>query len=482
MGTSTGKTRCVKCDKEKTTAKCSGCLEDLCFNHLVEHRQQLKKQFDDFENESYIFRQELTDQDIYLENNILIEKINRWEQESIEEIRTTAEEQRQKIISYTTNYVVNIEKKLDQLIQELKDIQNEEDFNEVVLRELQNELKVLKKELHQPPNVNIQEEPSTFITKMCVVITPKTIMTPAIVSNELINVKWKENGITVVGGNRHGSGLDQIGGSWCMYVDRDQTIYVSDGSNHRIVEWKKDATYGRIVAGGNDEGQRNDQLNYPQSMIVDYQTDSLIICDSNNQRVVLWPRQNGTSGATIISDVKCWDLVMDNHGYLYVSDTEKHEVRRWKIGETNGTLVAGGNGKGDRLDQFDGPRYICVDQDQTVYVSDNRNHRVMKWLKGAKEGIVVAGGNGSGSSLSQMYYPSRIMVDSLGTIYVVDSANHRIVRWLNEAKEGSIIVGGNGKGNQSNQLDYPIDFSFDQQNNLYVLDRDNYCVEKFIID
>jgi len=289
-------------------------------------------------------------------------------------------------------------------------------------------------------------------------------------------------GITIVGGNGKGSELNQINESWCIYADRDQTIYVSDCSNHRIVEWKKDATYGRIVAGGNGEGQRNDQLNYPQSMIVDYQTDSLIICDSNNQRVVLWPRQNGTSGATIISDVKCWDLVMDNHRYLYVSDTEKHEVRRWKIGETNGTLVAGGNGKGDRLNQFDGSRYICVDQDQTVYVSDNRNHRVMKWLKGAKEGIVVAGGNGSGSSLSQMYYPSRIMVDSLGTIYVVDSANHRIVRWLNEAKEGSIMVGGNGEGNQPNQLDYPIDFSFDQQNNLYVLDRDNYRVEKFIID
>ena len=39
----------------------------------------------------------------------------------------------------------------------------------------------------------------------------------------------------------------------------------------------------RIVAGGNGVGQRNDQLNYPQSVIVDYRTDSLIICDTGNK-------------------------------------------------------------------------------------------------------------------------------------------------------------------------------------------------------
>ena len=176
--------------------------------------------------------------------------------------------------------------------------------------------------------------------------------------------------------------------------------------------------------------------------------------------MVRWPRQNGRSGETIISNVQCWDLVMDNDEYLYVSDTKKHEVRRWEIEEKNGTLVAGGNRKGDRLDQLNEPRYICVDHNQTVYVSDFLNSRVMKWTKGAKEGIVVAGGNGSDPSRSQVYYPARIMIDHVGTI----------------------MIGGNGQGNQPNQLNYPIDSSFDQQNNLYVLDRDNYRVQKFLID
>jgi sugar lactone lactonase YvrE len=174
-----------------------------------------------------------------------------------------------------------------------------------------------------------------------------------------------------------------------VFIDDDQTIYVADTDNHRIVEWKRNAINGQIVAGGNEKGNRNDQLNYPTKVIIDKENDSLIICDKGNQKVVRWPRRNGE---ILISNIDCRDLIMDNDGYLYVSDYEKHEVRRWKMGETEGTIVAGGNGQGNRLDQLNNPRYIFIDEDHSVYVSDKNNHRVMKWLKGAKEGIVVAGG------------------------------------------------------------------------------------------
>jgi hypothetical protein len=53
--------------------------------------------------------------------------------------------------------------------------------------------------------------------------------------------------------------------------------------------------------------------------------------------------------------------------------------------------VAGGNGEGNNLNQFNHPSYIFVDEDHSVYVSDLMNHRVMKWMEGAEEGIVVAG-------------------------------------------------------------------------------------------
>ncbi len=252
-----------------------------------------------------------------------------------------------------------------------------------------------------------------------------------------------------------------------------------DYENNRIVEWKNEANNGQIVAGGNGKGNRDDQLNEPSKVIVDKENDSLIICDSGNRRVVRWPRQNGRSGETLISNIACWNLIMDNDRYLYVSDVEESEVRRWKMGETNETLVASGNGQGDRLDQLDYPTNIFIDEDHSVYVSDCLNHRVIKWLKGAKEGIVVAGGQRQGNGLRQFSSPRGIIVDQLGSVYVADAGNHRVICWLKGAKNGTIVVGGNGEGEQPNQFNGPIDLSFDRQNNLYVVDYWNARVQKF---
>jgi sugar lactone lactonase YvrE len=263
-----------------------------------------------------------------------------------------------------------------------------------------------------------------------------------------------------------------------MFIDDDQTIYVADYDNHRIVEWKSGANNGQIVAGGNGQGYRNDQLNRPTKVIVDKETDSLIICDYGNRRVVRWPRRNGRSGETVILNIYCHDLIIDNDGYLYVSDKEKHEVRRWKMGEKNGTIVAGGN----CLDQLNGPTYIFIDEDHSVYVSDRNNHRVMKWLKGAREGIVVAGGQGQGNGFRQLSKPQGIVVDQLGSVYVADSGNHRVMRFRNGAQEGTIVVGGNGRGEQPNQFNGPMNLSFDRQNNLYVVDWENHRVQKFDVN
>jgi hypothetical protein len=295
-----------------------------------------------------------------------------------------------------------------------------------------------------------------------------------------VNTTWIQIGLTVAGGNEQGNELNQLEKPYGIYVYDDETIYVSDESNHRIMEWRIGTMNGRIAAGGNGKGNRDDQLNRPLNVIVDEQTDSLLICDTGNKRIVRWPRQNGTHGETIISKVYCNDIAMDKYGYLYVSDHFAEEVKRWKIGDRNGIVVAGGNGKGDRFDQLNYPTFIIVDQDQTVYVSDNNNYRVMKWTKGGKEGIVVAGGQGKGNNLRQMSNCRGVIVDQAGSVYVVDQDNHRVMRWLKDASEGSVIVGGqSGRGND--RLHAPSDLTFDRQNNLYVVDRCNHRIQKFNI-
>ncbi|CAF1397722.1 unnamed protein product [Rotaria sordida] len=242
-------------------------------------------------------------------------------------------------------------------------------------------------------------------------------------------------------------------------------------------------TSGQVVAGGNGQGNRLDQLNYPTDVLIDKETDSLIISDRGNGRVVRWSRRSGTTqGEILINNIGCWGLAVDDQRYLYISDYVKHEVRRYHIGDKNGTLVAGGNGQDAGLNQLNFPTYIFVDQQQTVYVSDHSNHRVMKWNKGAKEGIVVAGGQGYGNALTQLSYSNGLFVDTLGTIYVVDSSNHRVMRWPKGAKRGTVIVGGNGYGEGANQFEYPFGLSFDRHGNLYVVDENNHRVQCFSIE
>ncbi|CAF4943266.1 unnamed protein product, partial [Rotaria socialis] len=275
------------------------------------------------------------------------------------------------------------------------------------------------------------------------------------------NATWKQNGVTIAGDNGEGGATNQLNWPLGLFVVDEQTVVIADYWNHRIMQWKNgDTTNGQVVAGGNGRGDGLHQLNRPTDVLIDKETDSLIICDYRNGRAVRWSRRSGTTQGEILIDnidnIDCYGLAMDDQRYLYVSDVVKHEVRRYQLGDENGTLVAGGNGEGGGLNQLNSPHYLFVDRDHSVYVSDNENHRVIKWVEGAKEGIVVAGRQGRGSALTQLKYPNGIFVDTLGTLYVVDSANHRVMRWTQgDKKQGTVIAGGNGRGKGANQLSHP---------------------------
>jgi sugar lactone lactonase YvrE len=298
------------------------------------------------------------------------------------------------------------------------------------------------------------------------------------------NTKWIQYALNFAGGCGEGYQLDQLHSPYGICIDDDdQIMYIADYGNDRIIKWKYGANYGQIAAGGNGKGCRRDQLNLPTDVIFDRKNDSLVICDAGNRRIVRWSRQTNKNQPAIISHIACSRLTIDVNGDLYVSDCEKHEVRRWREGEINdGTVVAGGNGKGDQMNQLNAPTYIFVDQDYSIYVSDTLNHRVMKWTKGAKEGMVVAGGQGEGNGLTQLCNPQGVIVDYLGNIYIADSWNHRVMRWSKGSRKGSIIVGGNGQGQQPDQISCPLGISFDREGSLYVVDWGNHRIQKFDVD
>jgi hypothetical protein len=188
------------------------------------------------------------------------------------------------------------------------------------------------------------------------------------VSFVVATARWAQNGVTVAGGRGQGSATNQLNWPWGLFVDEDDTVVVADYENHRIVEWKQNATNGTVLAGGNGGGKRPDQLNLPTDVILDKETDSLIICDRSNRRVTRWPRRSSTRcGETIIDSIACWGLAIDDAGSVYVTDTEKHEVKRYRRGISSGIVVAGGNGKGVGLNQLNWPTFVCVDRQHAVY-------------------------------------------------------------------------------------------------------------------
>ena len=173
MATAADKTRCFICDKKKATFKCGGCLQEFCFQHVKGHRQELNSQLDEIAANRDFFRQSLTQQIEQPNNHILIQQIDEWERNSIKNIQETAEKTRQILLNNLNEYSQQITIKLNELTSQLQQTRQENDFNEIIVRHFDKELKLLTKELIKPSHISIQENSQPFIKKISVDVSRK---------------------------------------------------------------------------------------------------------------------------------------------------------------------------------------------------------------------------------------------------------------------------------------------------------------------
>ncbi|CAF1402431.1 unnamed protein product [Adineta ricciae] len=334
-------------------------------------------------------------------------------------------------------------------------------------------------QMQEPLTINgIKQHEPVYLNKM-MINTNSRVRTPNIAHN----AKWKYTGLIIAGGKNYKSTMDKLYCPQGLCMSRDnQSILIADSLNHRIMLLNRRTKSLQILIDKNRNGYEYDQLSEPSDVICDIESKRLIISDYKNRRVLQWCPRSSTDLQIIKDNIRCRGLAMDDEGSLYISDTERHEVRRYNNNDREGTVVAGGNGQGNHLNQLNHPTYVFVDRDQSVYVSDSWNDRVMKWEKDMEEGIVVAGNNDIGNNLTQLNCPAGIVVDLFGTVYVADHWNNRVMRWYNGASHGDVIIGNSPDlGNTTKLLNGPEGLAFDGDGNLLIADSYNHRILQFDI-
>ena len=163
MATLPNRTICVTCRKEKITYPCEGCTNRFCFDHLVQHRTALSEELDHIQNDYDQLRQNLNEQKSNSIKHSLIKRIDQWEIDSIDKIQQTAEQCRQQWTKYFAKYLLQIENRLNNLAQEMRRMLEQNEYNETDLNEFKRKLETLQNELHQPPDVSIREQSTSFI-------------------------------------------------------------------------------------------------------------------------------------------------------------------------------------------------------------------------------------------------------------------------------------------------------------------------------
>jgi chromosome segregation ATPase len=164
-------TQCFTCNKQTRLFLCEGCSKKFCREDLTKRLQELDIVLGQIENDHDQFREKLNRQKMNPNEHSLIKEINQWETDSINKIKQTAKECKEKIINHTNNkYLIEIEKKINDIAKNLKKIRRDTQFNEIDLNQLKDKLNELQQELEKPPNIKIQQVTSPLVQKISIVI------------------------------------------------------------------------------------------------------------------------------------------------------------------------------------------------------------------------------------------------------------------------------------------------------------------------
>ncbi|CAF1382653.1 unnamed protein product [Adineta steineri] len=259
MAMTTNKTHCFICNKDKITYPCEGCSQRFCLMDLTKHRQILNNELNHIINDYKQFKHRFTEQKPNPRDLSLIDQINQWEIDSIDKIKQRAKNCREIITASLQTCMNDIKMKFNELNKQLKQIKNENEFNEINLNYLRNELIKIREELNNSSIMSIEQDSQSFINEISIISLEKKPKFK----------KWKQNAVTMAGGKGQGQKLNQLHSPRAIFIDKKKNVFIADNDNNRIVEWKCNAEEGQIIADRNEQGNG---MKHPTDVIVNQQT------------------------------------------------------------------------------------------------------------------------------------------------------------------------------------------------------------------
>lgn len=146
---------CAKCKTGGGIATCDGCQRSFCTIHFASHRQELSLELDNIGQNYDLLRRDLSEE---TREHPLLARVNAWEQDSLNQIKKTAEIARadlQKLLDQTR---IDLEPLITKMTEEIKKSRDSNDFTENEFKKWNEQLNELRQALKSSFNISIEND------------------------------------------------------------------------------------------------------------------------------------------------------------------------------------------------------------------------------------------------------------------------------------------------------------------------------------
>jgi hypothetical protein len=261
---------------------------------------------------------------------------------------------------------------------------------------------------------------------------------------------------------------NRLGYLMSIFIDRNNTRYISDVLQHRIFEWHEgDIESSRIISAN---------MFAPRGLFVTT-TGDVYASNDQSQSVNKWTVDNGV-GVNILSPCdRCAGVFIDLNNVLYCSMYNQHNIITKSLNSVSNmlTVVAGTGSPGEMPNMLCRPVGIFVNTNFDLYVADSDNNRIQLFHPGDINGITVAGT----LATILLFRPVAIVLDVDNYLYIADTGNCRVVR---SGLNGFQCLFGCYVGEDDcNEMYSPYSLAFDNIGNIYVTYPFDYHVQKYFL-